>query len=133
MGNAGRNGGQYYTPRPLIRAMISVTDPQLGETIYDGAPGSAAHIPCASELLTRHESAEVGAQAIKGKYDDKLATFLTFVLEQYVETGAEDLDRSKLPDFLKLKFGNPSDGAKALGGVKNVSDSFVGFQKYLYR
>ena len=25
MGNAGRNGGQYYTPRPLIRAMIQVT------------------------------------------------------------------------------------------------------------
>src|SRR5690606_40474743 len=31
MGNAGRNGGQYYTPRPLIRAMISVIDPKIGE------------------------------------------------------------------------------------------------------
>ena len=36
MGNAGRNGGEYYTPRPLIRAMIQVVRPQLGETIYDG-------------------------------------------------------------------------------------------------
>jgi type I restriction enzyme M protein len=44
MGNAGRNGGQYYTPRPLIRAMIAVTDPQLGETIYDGAAGSAGFL-----------------------------------------------------------------------------------------
>jgi type I restriction enzyme M protein len=44
MGNAGRNGGQYYTPRPLIRAMIKVTDPQLGETIYDGAAGSAGFL-----------------------------------------------------------------------------------------
>jgi len=33
MGNAGRNGGQYYTPRPLIRAMIQVTDPQMGEKV----------------------------------------------------------------------------------------------------
>ena len=33
MGNAGRNGGEYYTPRPLIRAMIKVVDPQIGETI----------------------------------------------------------------------------------------------------
>ena len=41
MGNAGRNGGQYYTPRPLIRAMLKVTDPKLGETIYDPAAGSA--------------------------------------------------------------------------------------------
>jgi type I restriction enzyme M protein len=24
MGNAGRNGGEYYTPRPLIRAMVQV-------------------------------------------------------------------------------------------------------------
>ena len=44
MGNAGRNGGEYYTPRPLIRAMIKVTDPKLGETIYDGAVGSAGFL-----------------------------------------------------------------------------------------
>ena len=41
MGNAGRNGGEYYTPRPLIRAIITVVQPQIGETIYDGALGSA--------------------------------------------------------------------------------------------
>lgn len=44
MGNAGRNGGQYYTPRPLIRAMIEVTNPQVGEKIYDGACGSAGFL-----------------------------------------------------------------------------------------
>jgi len=44
MGNAGRNGGQYYTPRPLIRAMISVIDPQLGEKVYDGAAGSCGFL-----------------------------------------------------------------------------------------
>ncbi len=32
MGNAGRNGGEYYTPRPLIRAMVKVVKPQIGET-----------------------------------------------------------------------------------------------------
>ncbi|NND77874.1 MAG: N-6 DNA methylase [Flavobacteriales bacterium] len=44
MGNAGRNGGQYYTPRPLIRAMIQVIDPQIGEKIYDAAVGSAGFL-----------------------------------------------------------------------------------------
>lgn len=44
MGNAGRNGGEYYTPRPLIRAMIQVINPQIGETIYDGAVGSAGFL-----------------------------------------------------------------------------------------
>ena len=44
MGNAGRNGGQYYTPRPLIRAMIDIIDPQIGEKVYDGAVGSAGFL-----------------------------------------------------------------------------------------
>ncbi|MGB5917570.1 N-6 DNA methylase [Arcobacter sp.] len=44
MGNAGRNGGQYYTPRPLIRAMIDIINPQIGEKVYDGAVGSAGFL-----------------------------------------------------------------------------------------
>lgn len=44
MGNAGRNGGEYYTSRPLIRAIISVIDPKIGETVYDGACGSAGFL-----------------------------------------------------------------------------------------
>ncbi|MFN6933543.1 MAG: N-6 DNA methylase [Tsuneonella sp.] len=53
MGNAGRNGGEYYTPRPLIRAMINVVDPQIGETIYDGACGSAGFLCEAWDYLRR--------------------------------------------------------------------------------
>jgi type I restriction enzyme M protein len=44
MGNAGRNGGEYYTPRPLIRTMIKVVAPKIGERIYDGAVGSAGFL-----------------------------------------------------------------------------------------
>lgn len=44
MGNAGRNGGEYYTPRPLIRAIVQVVNPQIGETVYDGASGSAGFL-----------------------------------------------------------------------------------------
>src|SRR5258708_3490505 len=44
MGNAGRNGGEYYTPRPLIRAMVQVVQPKIGEKIYDGACGSAGFL-----------------------------------------------------------------------------------------
>ncbi|AUS05116.1 N-6 DNA methylase [Pseudotamlana carrageenivorans] len=51
MGNAGRNGGQYYTPRPLIRAMIQVVNPQMGETIYDGAAGSCGFLCEAYEYM----------------------------------------------------------------------------------
>jgi type I restriction enzyme M protein len=51
MGNAGRNGGEYYTPRPLIRAIVQVVKPQLGERIYDGAVGSAGFLCEAYEYL----------------------------------------------------------------------------------
>ena len=44
MGNAGRNGGEYYTPRPLIRAIVQVVAPKIGERIYDGAVGSAGFL-----------------------------------------------------------------------------------------
>ena len=44
MGNAGRNGGEYFTPRPLIRAMLAVVEPRVGETVYDGALGSAGFL-----------------------------------------------------------------------------------------
>ncbi|MBU0919038.1 class I SAM-dependent DNA methyltransferase [Stutzerimonas kunmingensis] len=52
MGNAGRNGGEYYTPRPLIRAMIKVVNPQIGQRIYDGAVGSAGFLCEAFDYLS---------------------------------------------------------------------------------
>lgn len=55
MGNAGRNGGEYYTPRPLIRAMIRVVAPKVGETIYDGAAGSAGFLCEAWEYFQRQK------------------------------------------------------------------------------
>jgi type I restriction enzyme M protein len=44
MGNAGRNGGEYYTPRPLITTIVKVVAPKIGEKIYDGAVGSAGFL-----------------------------------------------------------------------------------------
>jgi len=51
MGNAGRNGGEYYTPRPLIKTIVKVVAPQIGEKIYDGAVGSAGFLCEAFEYL----------------------------------------------------------------------------------
>ncbi len=52
MGNAGRNGGEYYTPRPLIRTIVKVVAPEIGDTIYDGAVGSAGFLVEAFDYLT---------------------------------------------------------------------------------
>ncbi len=51
MGNAGRNGGEYYTPRPLIRAMVRVVNPKIGERIIDSACGSCGFLCVAFDYL----------------------------------------------------------------------------------
>jgi len=51
MGNAGRNGGEYYTPRALIKAIVKVVAPEIGNKIYDGAVGSAGFLAEAFEYL----------------------------------------------------------------------------------
>ena len=56
MGNAGRNGGEYYTPRPLIRAIVQVVKPQIGQRVYDGAVGSAGFLCEAFDYLKNQDS-----------------------------------------------------------------------------
>ena len=51
MGDAGQNGGEYYTPRPLIQSIVKVVNPQIGETVYDGAAGSAGFLCEAYEWI----------------------------------------------------------------------------------
>lgn len=62
MGNAGRNGGEYYTPCPLIRAIVRVVQPKLGERIYDGAVGSAGFLCEAYDYLKETHPQRTTAQ-----------------------------------------------------------------------
>jgi type I restriction enzyme M protein len=79
MGNAGRNGGEYYTPRPLIRAMVQVVAPRIGERIYDGACGSAGFLCEAFEYLkakgklTTEERTTLQTRSFYGKEKKSLA------------------------------------------------------------
>jgi type I restriction enzyme M protein len=56
MGNAGRNGGEYYTPRPLIKTIVKVVGPKIGDKVYDGAVGSAGFLCEAFEYLKTTKS-----------------------------------------------------------------------------
>ena len=44
MGEGGGNAGEYYTPRPLIKAMVQLIDPKIGETVYDPACGTCGFL-----------------------------------------------------------------------------------------
>jgi type I restriction enzyme M protein len=61
MGNAGRNGGEYYTPRPLITTIVKVVAPKIGDKIYDGAAGSAGFLCEAFDYLKSGSSTDSGA------------------------------------------------------------------------
>jgi type I restriction enzyme M protein len=67
MGNAGRNGGEYYTPRPLIRAIIQIVNPKVGERIYDGAAGSAGFLCEAYEYLVKGKLSTSQLQILQTK------------------------------------------------------------------
>jgi len=51
MGNENRSAGEFHTPRPVIRFMVDVIDPQIGEEIYDPACGSAGFLAEAFEHM----------------------------------------------------------------------------------
>jgi type I restriction enzyme M protein len=61
MGNAGRNGGEYYTPRPLITTIVKVVAPTIGDKIYDGAVGSAGFLCEAFDYLKSGPSTSSGS------------------------------------------------------------------------
>ncbi|MCD4678885.1 MAG: N-6 DNA methylase, partial [Bacteroidales bacterium] len=79
MGNAGRNGGEYYTPRPLIKTIVKVVAPKIGDTIYDGAVGSAGFLVEAfnylkeSKKLSTADTEKLQKRTFYGKEKKSLA------------------------------------------------------------
>ena len=78
MGNAGRNGGEYYTPRPLIKSIVKVINPKIGERVYDGALGSAGFLCEAfaymkKNTLSRQDYEKLQRQTFIGKEKKPLA------------------------------------------------------------
>ena len=79
MGNAGRTGGQYYTPRPLIKTIVNLVKPKIGETVYDGACGSGGFLVEAynyineNKKLTTSEFKKLQTQTLYGKEKKNLA------------------------------------------------------------
>jgi type I restriction enzyme M protein len=44
MGEKANDGGQFFTPRPVVQAIVQAVDPQIGETIYDPACGTGGFL-----------------------------------------------------------------------------------------
>lgn len=56
MGSDGGNSGEFYTPRAVIKAMVEAVDPKIGQTVYDGAMGSAGFLIQAFEHMSKQKN-----------------------------------------------------------------------------
>lgn len=81
--------------------------------------------------IARKERAEK-AEAFKKTLNEKQSAFVDYIVQLYVLSGIDELDTSKLPDLLKLKFGSVPEGISALGGPAEARNTFFGFQERLY-
>ena len=128
MGNAGRNGGEYYTPRPLIRAMVKVIQPKVGERIYDGACGSAGFLCEAFDYLKAQPNLTTGdlktlqERTFYGKEKKSLAyviAIMNLILHGieapniiHTNTLAENLADIQDKDRMDIILANPPFGGK---------------------
>src|SRR5712691_4800936 len=53
MRDAAGDSGEFYTPRPVVRFMVAVTDPRLGETVLDPACGTGGFLVEAFNHLSK--------------------------------------------------------------------------------
>ena len=91
-----------------------------------------AYIAFSLAPISRAERVDGRRKVILAEYDDKQREFLEFVLEQYIAQGVGELDDSKLPQLIQLKYQTTTDAVAELGDVNLIKDVFVGFQRHLY-
>lgn len=127
MGNAGRNGGEYYTPRPLIKTIIKVVDPQIGDKIYDGAVGSAGFLCEAFEHLKSKVKSTKEAEILQTKTfygkEKKSLAYIIGIMNMifhgieapnilHTNTLAENLSDIQEKDRYNVVLANPPFGGK---------------------
>jgi type I restriction enzyme M protein len=53
MGEKGSDGGQFFTPREVIRAMVRVLDPKIGERVFDPCCGTGGFLAQSAEYMVK--------------------------------------------------------------------------------
>lgn len=91
-----------------------------------------AFVAFQTKLLPRLERASM-VRIHMNSYNPAQQEFLDFVLQQYVNTGVNELDDEKLPDLLELKYHAIADAKSVLGEISSIRHIFIDFQKHLYQ
>jgi hypothetical protein len=70
MGEKNSDGGQFFTPREVVRAMVHTLAPQPGETIYDPCCGTGGFLAQAYEQMADKLGDQPAATALEGLKHD---------------------------------------------------------------
>jgi type I restriction enzyme M protein len=147
MGNAGRNGGEYYTPRPLIRAIVQVVNPKIGESVYDGAVGSAGFLCEAFDYmkagkLTTKDLLKLQTTTFYGKEKKSLAyviAIMNMILHGieapniiHTNTLSENLADVQEKDRFDVILANPPFGGKERAEVQQNFPIRTGETAFLF-
>ncbi|MCX6304159.1 MAG: N-6 DNA methylase [Bacteroidetes bacterium] len=148
MGNAGRNGGEYYTPRPLIRTIVRVVAPSIGDKVYDGAVGSAGFLCEAFEFmkeskhLTTKDVETLQKRTFYGKEKKSLAYIIGIMnmilhgIEApnivHTNTLAENLADIQERDRYDIVLANPPFGGKERAEVQQNFPIKTGETAFLF-
>jgi type I restriction enzyme M protein len=148
MGNAGRNGGEYYTPRPLIKTIVKVVAPEIGNKIYDGAVGSAGFLAEAFEYLkaskniTTKDAETLQKHTFYGKEKKGLAYIIgtmNMILHGveapnivHANTLAENLADIQEKDRYDIVLANPPFGSKERAEVQQNFPIKTGETAFLF-
>ncbi|MCA6071204.1 MAG: type I restriction-modification system subunit M [Endomicrobium sp.] len=147
MGNAGRNGGEYYTPRPLIRTIVKVVVPKIGDKIYDGAVGSAGFLVEAFNYLhekvkTTKEQSVLQHNTFYGKEKRPLAYIIGIMnmilhgIEApnilHTNTLSENIKDIQEKDKFNVVLANPPFGGKERPEVQQNFDIRTGETAFLF-
>jgi type I restriction enzyme M protein len=147
MGNAGRNGGEYYTPRPLIRTIVKVVNPKIGDTIYDGACGSAGFLCEAFAYLNEKAKTVEDKQILqKSTFYGKEKKGLAYIIGimnmifhgveapniMHTNTLAEDILQIQQKDRKDIILANPPFGGKERSEIQQNFPIKTGETAYLF-
>jgi type I restriction enzyme M protein len=148
MGNAGRNGGEYYTPRPLIKAIVKVVAPTIGNKVYDGALGSAGFLAESFEYLknskelTTKDAETLQKSTFYGKEKKSLAYIIGIMnmilhgIEApnvvHTNTLAENLADIQEKDRYDIVLANPPFGGKERAEVQQNFPIKTGETAFLF-
>ncbi len=127
-----KNAGEFYTPRPIVKLMVDLLDPQPGETVYDPACGTGGML---IEAIHHMNNDRLAYGRIFGQ-ENNLSTSAIARMNLYLH-GAKDiqikqgdtlrsplfLDRGKLRTF-DCVLANPPFGMEKWGAAQFETDQY---------